>query len=145
MNLKRKRKINKSTQSLSYQEIRKRRFLDVRPKAEAVNVEKAKIEFFDTKPRPENHFKKLFSQWKLVRMRKRFLRKEAGLSRFHLDEEKKIQGETLKKWLKWFWGLKGMNKKLILKKSFALITILAVIVTAYFQNTPYASAATFTL
>jgi len=40
---------------------------------------------------------------------------------------------------------KTIKSRTILKKSFALITILAVIVTAYFQNTPYASAATFTL
>lgn len=41
-------------------------------------------------------------------------------------------------------GLKGMKGKVILKKGFALITIFAVIVTAYWQNNQTASAATWT-
>jgi hypothetical protein len=39
-------------------------------------------------------------------------------------------------------GLKGIKGKVMLRKGLALMMILAVIVTAYWQNTPYASAAT---
>jgi hypothetical protein len=46
-------------------------------------------------------------------------------------------------------GWKGMRgkvfKKVYLKKGFAFVTIIAVIVTAYWQGTPQANAATFTL
>jgi hypothetical protein len=40
---------------------------------------------------------------------------------------------------------KSFRSKIILKKAFAFITIIAVIVTAYFQNNQTASGATFTL
>ncbi len=33
---------------------------------------------------------------------------------------------------------RNMNRKVMLKKAFAAITIITVIVTAYFENTPYA-------
>ena len=80
------------------------------------------------------------SEWKLRRMRKQALR---------VEDSHEIQGLTLTERfsrlnLEFKGFMKGWKGKVMLKKAFAMVTILAVIITAYFQNTPYASAATFT-
>jgi hypothetical protein len=55
----------------------------------------------------------------------------------------KVTNYKIKNFLR---GIKGvMGNKVYLRKAFAALTIIAVIVTAYLQNTPQASAATFTL
>ncbi|MFA4818111.1 MAG: fibronectin type III domain-containing protein [Parcubacteria group bacterium] len=110
------------------------------------------------------------SEWKLKRMRAKVLRAE-NTENGSLPEKSKLfqnpnytQSSSKSKiqkflnlnnlkliWHNLSFGLwiskikKVFTNKIILRKTFAAITIFAVIITAYFQNTPYASAATFTL
>jgi hypothetical protein len=66
----------------------------------------------------------------------------AGFKNLKIQIYLKIKNYKIKNFLK---GIKGiMGNKVYLRKALAALTIFAVIITAYFQNTPYASAATFT-
>jgi len=53
----------------------------------------------------------------------------------------KIKGKLIKN-LNFNYSFKTLKNRAVLKKALALITIIAVIITAYFQNTPSVSAAT---
>ena len=92
-----------------------------------------------------------YANWKLKRLRFKVLKAELGAKLLSGANRTGFRGLTGAKLLNKIKELsscrpfRNMSRKIILKKAFAAITIFAVLVTAYLQNTPYASAATFTL
>ena len=81
--------------------------------------------------------RQIWADWKLARLRAQALKAENTENGSLYESLKSKISDGIR-------GLKGMKGKVILKKAFAMMTIFAVLVTAYFQGAPRGEAATLT-
>lgn len=128
MKQKEKNKIEKAQKIISYMDIKKREVFGDQKTG-------AKLLF--------NRLREGLANWKLNRLRTRVLKAELGakpassVGGLLSGARQKVFQE-----LSSYNPFRNMNRKVILRKAFALITIFAVIVTAYWQNNQTASGAT---
>lgn len=123
-----------------------------------VKLQKTQKKLKSQKTKISKNIEKFFGVFKKIRFNKRklkmsFRKRKTQVLKFLKPGFRKIGGSfknlSFKIYLKISkLKIKNLNpkrvftNKIILRKVFAALTIIAVIVTAYFQNTPYASAGT---